>query len=117
MMKLRRLNCKFRTTIATQDFIRDFVAAVPKSRNAHLARLDMVHWGFKSGSSNAEDLIAACKQYYDLNKHKLYCFGDLRTYVSSLDQASMTSLVNYTSKGQNEGTDVSCLESRAELVD
>ncbi|PYH77225.1 cytoskeleton organization protein [Aspergillus uvarum CBS 121591] len=91
------------TTIATQDFIRDFVAAVPKSRNAHLARLDMVHWGFKSGSSNAEDLIAACKQYYDLNKHKLYCFGDLRTYVSSLDQVSMTSLVNYTSEGQNEG--------------
>ncbi|RAL08991.1 MDM20/NAA25 family protein [Aspergillus homomorphus CBS 101889] len=93
------------TTTATQDFIRDFVASVPKSRNAHLARLDMVHWSFQSDSSKAEELVAACKQYFDLNKHKLYCFGDLRTYVASLDQASKTDVVIYTLEGQNEKTD------------
>ncbi|PYH47457.1 MDM20/NAA25 family protein [Aspergillus saccharolyticus JOP 1030-1] len=93
------------TTAATQDFIRNFVASVPKSRNSQLAQLDLMHWKYQSSPSNAKELIASCKQYFDLNKHKLYCFGDLRTYASSLDQASVADFVKYALEGPNEGSD------------
>ncbi|PYI06608.1 hypothetical protein BO78DRAFT_343164 [Aspergillus sclerotiicarbonarius CBS 121057] len=93
-------------TAETQKFLDDFIAAAPKSRNAQLARLDLVHWSFQSGNLKSDDLISACQEYFDHNKHKLYCFGDLRSYVPALDKPFLLKFVEHVSKGaegQTEG--------------
>lgn len=96
-----------RTTDATRKFVDEFVAAVPKSRNAQLARLDLMHWSFQAGVLKAEDLITACQEYFDRNKHKLYCFGDLRSYVPTLDKSAALKFVEYVSASAAGKTDVS----------
>ncbi|PYH93734.1 putative cytoskeleton organization protein [Aspergillus ellipticus CBS 707.79] len=93
------------TTAETRKFLDNFIASTPKSRNARLARLDLAHWSFQAGDLKAEELISACQDYFDHNKHKLYCFGDLRNYASVLDKASLVKLVEYLSKSQEEQTD------------
>ncbi|GJP87757.1 cytoskeleton organization protein [Aspergillus niger] len=93
------------TTDATQKFVDEFVAAVPKSRNAQLARLDLMHWTFQAGNLKADDLVTACQEYFDRNKHKLYCFGDLRSYVPALDKTSVLKFVEYISASAAGQTD------------
>ncbi|KAI3006216.1 hypothetical protein CBS147346_3844 [Aspergillus niger] len=93
------------TTDATRKFVDEFVAAVPKSRNAQLARLDLMHWTFQAGNLKADDLVTACQEYFDRNKHKLYCFGDLRSYVPALDKTSVLKFVEYISASAAGQTD------------
>ncbi|KAH3207645.1 hypothetical protein KXW62_006364 [Aspergillus fumigatus] len=86
------------TTAETRKFIDEFIKAVPRSRNAQLARLDLIDWSFKSGSLKSHELITACQEYFDRNKTKLYCFVDLRKYLSDLDKASLTEFIQYASR-------------------
>ncbi|PLB54463.1 cytoskeleton organization protein [Aspergillus steynii IBT 23096] len=90
------------TLAETQKFIDGFIEYEPKSRNAQLARLDLIHFNFQSGSLKADELVAACQGYFYLNKNKLYCFGDLQTYLSALDKDSLSKFVEYTAKNQGE---------------
>ncbi|PKX93059.1 MDM20/NAA25 family protein [Aspergillus novofumigatus IBT 16806] len=86
------------TTAEIRKFIDEFIKAVPRSRNAQLARLDLIHWSFKSGSLKSDELITACQEYFDRNKTKLYCFVDLRKYLSDLDKGSLTEFIQYASR-------------------
>ncbi|KAL4950244.1 N-acetyltransferase B complex non catalytic subunit-domain-containing protein [Aspergillus filifer] len=94
------------TTSETQKFISDFIEAQPKSRNAQLACLDLTHSSFKSGALKPEELLSGCEAYFDHSKDKLYCFGDLLSYLPSLDKESISKFVEYTSKAalQSEKT-------------
>lgn len=87
-----------RTTSKTQDFISDFIASQPKSRNAQLARLDLTLFSFRSGELKQEEMLSRCQAYFDHSKNKLYCFGDLLSYLSSLDKESISKFVDYASK-------------------
>ncbi|KAH8428707.1 MDM20/NAA25 family protein [Aspergillus melleus] len=89
----------------TQKFINGFIESEPKSRNAQLARLDLIHFQFQSGNLKADELVAACQEYFDRNKNKLYCFGDLQTYLSALDKDALSKFVEYTIQGQEEASD------------
>lgn len=62
----------------TQQHIEKFIAFIPKSRNAHIALMDVVLTGFKRGERTEDDLVVACQRYFDQHKHKLYAFKDLR---------------------------------------
>ena len=75
---------------------------MPKSRNAQLARLDLIHSGVLAGTSKTEDLVATCQEYFDSNKNKLYCFSDLQLYLAALDKEGVSKFVEYASKGQEE---------------
>lgn len=93
-----------RTTSETQKFISEFIVSQPKSRNAQLARLDLTHSSYQSGAVKREDLLSGCKSYFDHSKNKLYCFGDLLSYLPSLDKDSIEAFVKYASEAalQNE---------------
>lgn len=97
-------NISFRTTSETQKFISEFIESQPKSRNAQLARLDLTHSSFQSGALKQEDLLSGCQSYFDHSKNKLYCFGDLLSYLPSLDKDSISAFVKYASEAslQNE---------------
>ncbi|KAL2833431.1 N-acetyltransferase B complex non catalytic subunit-domain-containing protein [Aspergillus cavernicola] len=86
------------TSSETQKFISEFTASQPKSRNAQLALLDMAHSSFQSGSVEQEGLLSACQGYFDHSKSKLYCFGDLLSYLPSLDKDLVSKFVEYASK-------------------
>ncbi|KAL4927148.1 MDM20/NAA25 family protein [Aspergillus undulatus] len=86
------------TTSETQKFISQFIESQPKSRNAQLARLDLVHSSFQSGALKQNKLLSGCEAYFDHSKSKLFCFGDLLSYIPSLDKASITKFVEYASK-------------------
>lgn len=91
------------TTAETQKFIDEFIKLEPKSRNAHLALLDLVQWRVQSTSIKSQDLVTACQEYFDRNRHKLYCFGDLRKYVTTLDRSDLLQILEYTAKSvENE---------------
>ncbi|KAL2809939.1 N-acetyltransferase B complex non catalytic subunit-domain-containing protein [Aspergillus granulosus] len=93
------------TTLETQKFISEFIAAQPKSRNAQLAHLDLTHSAFQSGSVTQEVLLSACQAYYDHSKSKLYCFSDLLGYLPSLNKDALLEFVDHASKvsEQSEG--------------
>jgi len=95
-----------RTTSGAQIFIKHFLNAVPKSRNAQLAQLDLIHWGVQSGSLSKDDLYSASKEYFDRNKSKLYCFGDLQKYLPGLEKDGLSRFVEYTLKTQESESDV-----------
>ena len=85
------------------EIIDTFLKSQPKSRNAHLARLHMASFNFKSGYASLDDLFAAGRYYWDCNKTKLYCYHDVYDYLSGLDKSSFPSFVEYTSQGQADG--------------
>ncbi|KAL4890899.1 N-acetyltransferase B complex non catalytic subunit-domain-containing protein [Aspergillus ambiguus] len=89
-------------TAEVQKFVADFIQSEPKSRNAQLARLDLLLWVFECGSVREEELTSFCKEYFDCNKNKLYCFGDLLRYLVKLGKASISNFVEYASKSQSE---------------
>ncbi|KAE8394582.1 N-acetyltransferase B complex non catalytic subunit-domain-containing protein [Aspergillus alliaceus] len=96
-------NINSQETIAdTLKFISDFLESVPKSRNAQLARLDLIHSDVLAGNSKTEELVSACQEYFDCNKNKLYCFSDLQLYMAALDKESVSKFVEYTFKGQEQ---------------
>ncbi|KAL2867944.1 MDM20/NAA25 family protein [Aspergillus lucknowensis] len=94
------------TTSETLKVVTEFIASQPKSRNAQLARLDLMHANFQSGSLTQEDLVSACQVYFDHSQSKLYCFSDLLGYLPSLDRGSVSKFVKYASDAskQSEGT-------------
>ncbi|GAB1191620.1 hypothetical protein APSETT444_000800 [Aspergillus pseudonomiae] len=101
VISTRNINAQ-ETTTGTLKFIGDFLDVVPKSRNAQLARLDLIHSGVLAGTSKTEDLVATCQEYFDSNKNKLYCFSDLQLYLAALDKEGVSKFVEYASKGQEE---------------
>ncbi|KAE8351475.1 N-acetyltransferase B complex non catalytic subunit-domain-containing protein [Aspergillus coremiiformis] len=101
VISTRNINSQ-ETTVATLKFISDFLESVPKSRNAQLARLDLIHSGVLAGNSKMGELVFACQQYFDSNKNKLYCFSDLQLYLTALDKESVSKFVEYAFKGQEQ---------------
>lgn len=97
-----RANHLRRATTETLKFIDNFLDAVPKSRNAQLARLDLIHSGVVAGALKTEDLVSTCQEYFDSNKNKLYCFSDLQPYLAALDKEAVSKFVEYASKCQEE---------------
>ncbi|KAL4878518.1 N-acetyltransferase B complex non catalytic subunit-domain-containing protein [Aspergillus karnatakaensis] len=89
-------------TSETQKFISEFIAAQPKSRNAQLARLDLTHFSFKSGAVTQDELLSACQAYFDHSKNKLYCFGDLLSYLPSLEKNFIAKLVDYAAQASTQ---------------
>ncbi|KAF7592889.1 hypothetical protein BBP40_012301 [Aspergillus hancockii] len=105
LISTRRINSQ-ETTTETQKFINDFIEVVPKSRNAQLAHLDLIHSGVLADNSKMEDLISACQGYFNSNKNKLYCFGDLQPYLSVVDKGSLSEFVEYAKdQAENIQTD------------
>lgn len=96
----------WRTTKESLDFIQKFIDFQPKSRNAQLARLDLIHWDFLSGNLKDEELFAACQEYLDRNKTKLYCFADLIKYLAVLNKAFLGRIIEYA-KTQVDDKEVS----------
>ncbi|KMP09176.1 hypothetical protein CIHG_03505 [Coccidioides immitis H538.4] len=71
-----------------EEFIENHIAKRPKSRNAQLARLDLTSRQVSKGKRlSPADLLTGCKIYFDNNKTKLYCFNDLRRYLTILDES------------------------------
>lgn len=69
----------------TQQHIEKFIEFSPKSRNAHIALMDIVLTGVKRGERTEDDLVVACQRYFDQHKHKLYAFKDLRGVLETRD--------------------------------
>lgn len=67
---------------------------MPKSRNAALARLDIIVCGIQSGETAAGTLIPACKEYIDNHIHKLYAFNDIRRIVGP-NKDHLSTLLDY----------------------
>lgn len=98
-----------------QTFIEEFIERQPKSRNAQLARLDMVHWRVQSGAQTADDLLSACQLYFDRSSNRLYCFEDLQKYLVALGKDLVSKFLDHVSSHvdeQSSGKDVcSCFPS------
>jgi len=79
----------------------------PKSRNAALARLDIITSAIEKGEMTVEDnLLPACQQYIDQHKGKLYAFSDLRRILAG-NKDAMAKMLKYMSEGKHEGKNVS----------
>ncbi|KAI1942769.1 hypothetical protein LOZ66_001176 [Ophidiomyces ophidiicola] len=70
-----------------RDFIDTYISKRPKSRNAQLARLDLISLEILGNKETPTNLLAGCKAYFDRNKNKLYCFHDIRSYLGKLDES------------------------------
>lgn len=79
---------------------------MPKSRNVQLAQLNLMHWGVQSGSLTKDDLYSASQEYFNRNKSKLYCFGDLQKYLPELEKDGLSKFVEYTLKTEESESDV-----------
>lgn len=84
------------------DQFREFA---PKSRNASLARLDIVSCGVEKGTLSGDDKLSACRQYIDQHIHKLYAFQDIRKLLGQ-DKDGMEKMLEYIRK-HKEGSKVS----------
>lgn len=84
-----------RTSESTTLFVRNFAQRFPKSRNAHLALLEVSSWSLNSEETARVDFFTALINFYDLHSTKLYCFDDIRRYVSHLSQAHTLELVDH----------------------
>ncbi|OAT05409.1 cytoskeleton organization protein [Blastomyces gilchristii SLH14081] len=82
----------------TQDFIAAYIKRQPKSRNAQLAALDLTEQRITMNELPLEDLLPACKEYFNRNCTKLYCFHDLRKYLIKLDRSMQDEFQIYASQ-------------------
>ncbi|QSS56289.1 cytoskeleton organization protein [Histoplasma capsulatum var. duboisii H88] len=71
----------------TQEFIAAYIKRQPKSRNAQLAALDLTEQLITIKELSPGDLLAKCREYFDRNCTKLYCFHDLCKYLIKLDRS------------------------------
>ncbi|EPS28723.1 hypothetical protein PDE_03669 [Penicillium oxalicum 114-2] len=78
----------------SEKFAEEFSRLMPKSRNAALARLDIIVCGIQSGETAAGTLIPACKEYIDNHIHKLYAFNDIRRIVGP-NKDHLSTLLDY----------------------
>lgn len=84
------------------ELVDQFLQFAPKSRNACLARVDIVNCGLeKSG----EDGLAFCRHFIDNHIHKLYAFQDIRKLVGQ-DKEGMEKMLKYI-RDNKEGGKVS----------
>lgn len=81
----------------------------PKSRNAQLAYLDIVHYAVQAGCLTTDDLYSACQGYFDHNKNKLHCYRDLQLYLVDLKMDQTSKFVEYVLKNQESEVNVSSL--------
>jgi N-terminal acetyltransferase B complex non-catalytic subunit len=79
----------------TQEIIEKFIEFSPKSRNAHLARLDLTLVGIRRGQNTSDDLVSACQKYWDQHKHKLYLFGDFRGILETREDSLVRQVCEY----------------------
>ncbi|KAK2788459.1 hypothetical protein FQN53_003605 [Emmonsiellopsis sp. PD_33] len=86
------------TARETQGFIADYIKRQSKSRNAQLASLDLTEQRITAKELSSSDILSACKDYFDRNSTKLYCFHDLRKYLSKLDQTLQGEFLNYVAE-------------------
>ncbi|PGH03515.1 hypothetical protein AJ79_07350 [Helicocarpus griseus UAMH5409] len=105
---------KQETAQETQDFITNYIKRQPKSRNAQLASLDLTENRISTNELAPKDLLSACKEYFDRNSSKLYCFHDLRKYLIKFDRSmqdefqvhvSQKVVANQTEDDQKQVTD------------
>ncbi|KAJ5608161.1 hypothetical protein N7537_004780 [Penicillium hordei] len=87
ILAVRRLENSPELLSDTQQHIEKFIEFSPKSRNAHIALMDIVLTGVKRGERTEDDLVIACQRYFDQHKHKLYAFKDLRGVLETRDDA------------------------------
>ncbi|KAJ5673827.1 hypothetical protein N7462_009266 [Penicillium macrosclerotiorum] len=81
----------------TAQFVEKFIEFNPKSRNAALARLEVILHGIDAGEMKADDLHSASEKYIDHHIHKLYAFDDLRR-ISRGNRDNMLKNNTYTQK-------------------
>lgn len=99
-----------------RKFVESFIEFNPKSRNAALARLDIIKIAIQKGDMTLEnDLLPVCRQYIDQHKGKLYAFNDLRRILDG-DRDAMAQILEYISENTGEGKDVSTPISNATIV-
>ena len=82
-----------------------FIEFAPKSRNASLARLDIISCGVEKRDISGDDKLSACQQYIDQHIHKLYAFQDIRKLWGQ-DKNGMEKMLEYI-RAHKEGTKVS----------
>lgn len=85
-----------------QQHIEKFIAYEPRSRNAHIALLDVVLTGLKHGVRTEEDLILTCRNYFDANKSNLYAFMDLRGVMETRDDSMVDRITDYCMESVEE---------------
>ncbi|CAG8058045.1 unnamed protein product [Penicillium salamii] len=88
-----------------QQHIEKFIAYEPRSRNAHIALLDVVLTGLKHGVRTEEDLILTCRNYFDANKSNLYAFMDLRGVMETRDDSMVDRITDYCMESVEETPD------------
>lgn len=98
----------------TLSFVQNFTQRFSKSRNAHLALLEISIWRLASGELEQSDLLACYQNFYDFNSTKMYCFDDIRKYSSYLDQAHVLKLVDYALEKSGAQKDV-CIRLSTEF--
>ncbi|KAJ5281589.1 hypothetical protein N7478_006961 [Penicillium angulare] len=93
------------TAADMRKFVESFIEFNPKSRNATLARLEIIKIAIKKGEMTIEDdLLPICQQYIDQHKGKLYAFNDLRRILDG-DKEVMAQMLKYLSENVGEGKD------------
>uniref|UniRef100_A0A093V0Q6 N-alpha-acetyltransferase 25, NatB auxiliary subunit n=1 Tax=Talaromyces marneffei PM1 TaxID=1077442 RepID=A0A093V0Q6_TALMA len=105
-----------KTSEDTISFVQKFAQRFSKSRNAHLALLEVSIWRLESGELEQSGLLAAYQNFYDFNSTKMYCFDDLRKYASYLDQAQVLKLVEYALEKADSQKDVSTTAQQITLI-
>ena len=60
----------------------------------------------KKGELTSEDLVSACKKYFDQHKNKLYAFDDLRRILDS-SKEDMAETLSYMLENQGQDNTVS----------
>lgn len=70
----------------TQELIDSFANRGIFSHNIQLAHLDLTMWGLNTLVRSSDDLLSACKEYFERNSSKAVCFDDLQGFVEMLDQ-------------------------------
>lgn len=78
-----------------------FIELAPKSRNASLARLDIMSCGIEKDELANDDLLSVCRQYIDQHIHKLYAFQDLRRLLGE-DKDGMKKMLDYIRSHKEE---------------
>ncbi|EED15274.1 cytoskeleton organisation protein (Dec1), putative [Talaromyces stipitatus ATCC 10500] len=100
----------------TVSFVQKFAQRFPKSRNAHLARLEVSTWRLKSGELAQSDYLADLRNFYDSNSTKMYCFDDIRKYASRLDPTQILELVDYALEKAAGQKDVSVTAQQITII-
>lgn len=102
-----------RVTHDIQKFIEKYIEFSPKSRNAHLARFDLMTQRVNAGDLTETDLFSAAQQFFDVHKPKLYASSDLRVCLAETDKTLVSKVVEYALSckdgSENVGSRIPCV--------